>query len=103
MPQQTRAFSKIFKEMDRLSINRFNNSFCGSKAYTKAVDLWKVPLEKKRLRRERKAMNPPKVQEPDNGEGIVVVHDAQQGVMFPPDMSNTFVVVQINGFQYRVF
>ena len=52
-------FSQYFRDLDAESIRKFNQSFCGNKEYQKQVDLWKVPLERKRLRRERKLANPP--------------------------------------------
>ena len=97
-------FSQYFRDLDTDSLRKFNQSFCGNKEYVKQVAMWKAPLEKKRLRRERKLANPPKVQEPEeSGEGLVFVHDVQKGVVFPPDMENIFAVVQFNGAQHKIF
>ena len=48
---QSRMLSSYFDELDKISLKEFGNSYCGSKAYRKAVDLWKVPLQKKALRK----------------------------------------------------
>ena len=61
-----RPFSQYFRDLDKASLQEFGLSFCGSKQYTKAFNLWKVPLEKKRLKRERKAANPPHIEPPES-------------------------------------
>ena len=58
---QARSFSKYFRDMDRQSLINFNSAFLGTKQYRKMVDMWQKPLEKKRLRRERRLANPPQV------------------------------------------
>ena len=57
-------FSQYFKDLDKAALKEFGNSYCGSKAYRKAVDLWVKPLEKKALRKERKVANPVQIMDP---------------------------------------
>ena len=89
--------------MDAASLREFGHAFCGSKKYQKAVDLWKVPLEKKRLRRERKAANPPRVSPPEtSGVGLTVIHDPQRGIAWPPSPDQCFAVISVKGMQHKV-
>ena len=74
----------------------FNSAFCGSKAYTRAVDMWKVPLAKKAAARERKAQNPPKITEA-NDLGQIYVHSEDQGVNLPQHPDQIFAVMNIKG------
>ena len=95
---QFRNFSEYFKELDKKAIGEFNNAYCGSKEYKKAVNLWKVPLEKKKLRKERKLLNPPKIEPPEeSGDGILVVHHPDKAVVWPPHPENVFAIVKILG------
>ena len=55
MRVSNRCFSSYWKQQDKAAMLEFNKSFCGSKAYTQAVDMWKVPLAKKAAKREKKA------------------------------------------------
>ena len=79
----------------------FNSSYCGSKAYTHAVDKWKVPLAKKAAKRERKAQNPPKIIE-DSDLGQMYVHNEDSGVSLPQHPDQIFAVMNVKGTQYKV-
>jgi hypothetical protein len=93
-----RSFSQYFRDLDNAALREFGLSYCGSKAYKKAVDLWKVPLEKKRLKRERKAANPPRVEPPEeSGQGLAVVHFPDQGITWPPSPDQCFAVINVKG------
>ena len=84
-------------------MKEFAVSNCGNKYYDKAVNLWKVPLEKKRLKRERKAANPPTIVPPEeDGIGLTVVHDVERGIQWPPRGDACFAVVRIKGQQHKV-
>ena len=97
-PIQCRPFSQYFRDLDEAALKEFSLSYCGSKAYTKAVNLWKVPLEKKRLRRERKAANPPRVEPPEaSGLGLAVVHEPERGITWPPTPDQCFAVINVKG------
>ena len=56
-------FSSYWKEQDKAAFKEFNQSFCGSKAYKRAVDMWKVPLAKKAAKKAKRELNPPKIVE----------------------------------------
>ena len=91
-------FSQYFRDLDKESWKEINHAYCGSKAYTKAVNLWKVPLQKKAERRARKEANPPVIQEPEaSGEGMMYVHNAENGITLPPMPNAIFAVVNIKG------
>ena len=75
LPQQSRYFSKYFEELDRQAIREFRMYHMNSKAYKAAMDVWKVPLEKKAMKRARKEANPPAIQEPEGD--LLVVHDQE--------------------------
>ena len=68
-------FSQYFKDLDKASFFEFNNAYHGTKMYTKLVNRWKVPLQKKAEKRQRKIESPPVIQEPQEG-GQLYVHDA---------------------------
>ena len=93
-------FSTYFKELDNAALKEFGNSYCGSKAYRRAVDLWKKPLEKKALKKERKMANPIQVMDPQ--DRMIMVHDAEKGVTLPPNPEKVFAVLSVKGTQYRV-
>ena len=77
MTNRCAMFSQYFKDLDKLSWREINNSYNGSKAYDKAVNMWKVPLQKKAEKRLRKSMNPPHyVPDEASGEGMIHVHNA---------------------------
>jgi hypothetical protein len=89
--------------MDKESMFEINHSFCGSQEYTAAVNKWKVPLEKKRLRRERKKANPHKVSEPDTTvEEKVYVHHPDRGVKLPAHPERIYAVIKVKGEQHKV-
>ena len=82
--QRTAMFSSYFKELDKASFKEINNSYNGTKSYTKAVNLWKVPLMKKEAKRIRKALNPPTiVPDEESGEGVMYVHNPEAGITLP--------------------
>ena len=48
-------------------------------------------------------MNPPEVQPPvESEEGLMYVHDLEQGVTLPPHPERIFAVVCIKGHQFKV-
>ena len=67
------------------------------------VNMWKVPLERKRLRRERKLQNPPEVTPPDeSGEECIYVHHPDRGVTLPPHPDKIYAVIDVKGSQHKV-
>jgi large subunit ribosomal protein L21 len=75
----------------------------GSKAYTRAVKLWKGPLELKALRKARKEANPPVIVPPEeSGKPTTYIHNIEQGVTLPPHPEQIFAVIKIKGTQYKV-
>ena len=93
---QVRMFSQYWKDQDKAAFIEFNSSFSGSKAYTRAKNLWEVPLAKKAAKRERKLQNPPAIV-PPNPRGIVYVHNEEKGVSLPNNPEQIFAVVNIKG------
>ena len=55
------------------------------------------------MRRERKLLNPPKIEPPEeSGDGIIVVHHPDKAVVWPPHPEQVFAVVKILGLQHKV-
>uniref|UniRef100_A0A7S3IKI9 Large ribosomal subunit protein bL21m n=1 Tax=Strombidium inclinatum TaxID=197538 RepID=A0A7S3IKI9_9SPIT len=100
---QMRMFSKYFEELDKASFEDIDATYMHNKEYLRLMNHWKAPLEKKRLRRLRKEANPPEIVPPaENPDGVLTVHDAQQGVTLPPHPYKIFAVVNVKGMQMRV-
>ena len=89
--------------MDKIAIREFDSIFMGSQVYDSEVAIWKKPLEKKKLRRERKKLNPPTIfPDEESGEGLVAVHDEARGIILPPHPDQMYAVVNIKGIQFKV-
>ena len=96
-------FSQYFKDLDKASWKEINSSFCGSKAYTRAVNMWKLPLIRKQLKKARKEANPPVVQPPEeSGLGSFYVHNTEVGVTLPQHPEQIFAVLRVKGNQFKV-
>ena len=89
--------------MDEAAIKEFNHSYCGSKAYRQAVDLWKKPLEKKRIKREKRLQNPPAVMPPnETNEESIYIHLPEEGITLPPSADKIYAVIDVKGSQHKV-
>ena len=69
-------------------------------AAAKFFSRWPISMcqERKRLKRERKAANPPHVVPPEeSGVGLTVIHDPARGVTWPPSPDECFAIVIIKG------
>ena len=98
-----RRFSTYFRDMDKIAIREFDSIFMGSKVYDSEVAMWKRPLEKKMLKRERKKLDPPAIYpDEESGEGLVAVHDEARGIVLPPHPDQMYAVVNIKGIQFKV-
>lgn len=77
-------FSDYFRELDKKSIVKIHDKLTESKYFIKIQEEWQKPLEKKRIRRQRKLENPiiPKEDEP---EPSLYVHNPEEGVQVPPN------------------
>ena len=103
MRSNIRRFSTYFRDMDKIAIREFDSIFMGSKVYDSEVALWKRPLEKKMLKRERKKLAPPAIYpDEESGEGLVAVHDEARGIVLPPHPDQIYAVVNIKGIQFKV-
>ena len=97
-----RAFSDYFRDIDKEAIIEFDNTFIHNKQYIRIMDQWKKPLENKRLRRLRKLENPPHIVPDEVGDGLMSIHNAQEGITLPPHPNKIFAIVDIKGLQVRV-
>ena len=61
--------------------------------YQAIMDVWQKPLLKKKIKRERKLLNPI-VPTPDQSE-VMYVHDKDAGVTIPPNPDQMFAVVRL--------
>lgn len=71
--QQLSPFSQYFKDLDKDSVVKMQHEYYISKPYTKVMAQWQKPLEKKRIKRQQKLMNP--VVPRDSEDEILYVHD----------------------------
>ena len=51
---QTSGFSQFFRELDKEDRKEIFDKFVQNKEYTKRSNAWKLPLQKKALKREEK-------------------------------------------------
>lgn len=58
MPLCYNGFSEHFRDMDEKSFFNLRNARLVNKEYKKIMDKWSKPLERKKLKRERKLLNP---------------------------------------------
>jgi hypothetical protein len=95
------AFSEYFRELDKKSIKTMNHEYYVNKEYKRIMDQWQIPLERKKLRRERlkeAPVEPPRAEEDE----ILYVHNAEQGISLPPHPEGIFAVIRVKGLQYKV-
>lgn len=71
-----------------------------NRQYTRIQAKWQVPLEKKKLKREKRLANPIEPKEPN--EEKLVVHNEEEGIEYPCNPQNMFAVVRIKGTQHKV-
>ena len=84
--------------MDEKHLREFGIIFCGTDAYKREVDKWKVPLLRKKIKRERKLSNPPEIQPPEiSGLGLISIHFPDQGIQWPPNPEKVFAVFRTKG------
>lgn len=55
---QNYMFSQYFKEMDKKSTYKMMHEYYYNKQYKRIMDQWQKPLEKKKIKREKKLLNP---------------------------------------------
>jgi len=71
-----------------------------NKEYKRIMDQWRVPLERKQIKKERKLQNPV-VPKADQDE-VLYVHNPDEGIVLPPNPEQIFAVVRLKGLQYKV-
>ena len=74
--------------------------FNTNKFWKKKQDEWKIPLEKKRLRREKRLANPIEPTAPE--ESKLVVHNIDNGIEYPFNPNQVFAVINMKGIQHKV-
>lgn len=68
--------------MDKQSIDKIAHEYYFTKEYLRLTDMWKKPLLKKQIRKQRRLENPvvPKEDEPTSS---LYVHNAEKGIIVP--------------------
>jgi hypothetical protein len=69
-------FSQYWREADKKAIIDIHNQMSVSKYYQSIQDEWKKPLEKKRIKRQKKLENPV-VPKPEDPNPSLYVHDPE--------------------------
>jgi len=96
------GFSEFFRERDKAEYILYEDNRVMDKQYRKITNNWKKPLEKKRLRRERKLAEKEAQQPPQPEPEKFVVHSPSQGIELPPKDNEVFAVIQVGGSQHKV-
>ena len=59
------------------------------------MDQWRVPLQRKQIKREKRLQNPVE-QRPEEDE-VLYVHNPEEGIALPPNPEKMFAVMRVKG------
>jgi large subunit ribosomal protein L21 len=64
------------------------------------MDQWRVPLQRKQIKREKRLQNP--VEQRAEEDEVLYVHNPEEGIALPPNPEKMFAVMRVKGLQYKV-
>ena len=98
----TRNFSDFFRRRDYDEMKKYDMDQQFPKEYIAAQNAWKVPVEKKRLRREQKAIEAADYVPKEHEIEKFIVHHPGLPITLPTPQEEMFAIVNIKGRQYKV-
>ena len=94
--------STFFKNLDEKSRHSMAWAMNTNKEYEKIVKQWKVPFEKKQLKKAQRELREADREPVAHQDAVVYVHSAEKGVTLPPHPDDVFAIVRIKGQQTKV-
>ena len=94
--------STFFKNLDEKSRATMAWKLNTNKEYEKIVHQWKLPYERKQLKKAQRELREAEREPVASQDAVVYVHNPEKGVTLPPHPDDVFAVVRVKGQQTKV-